>query len=664
MSGWDVGERSARWVELNQQYVTAALAVLQRRVNGSGVGGADDAALAEVVSAELSVRSAMEDPPAIDAIESAFGLSRFERDVLLLCAGTELDTAVADACAAAHGHPGSRYATFGLALSTLSEPHWSALTPAAALRRWHLVEVVHPETPTTSPLRIDERVLHAIAGVSYLDPRIAPILHPISPPMSLHAGARDAAARVVGIWTTPRPSQATPARVQLYGRRAADLRAVAAEAAAALGLQPVMIRASDLPEPAADREFFARICAREAALGGLAIVLDVDDATPASTVMATDFAAQLSARVVLIAQESLPGPDPRPICIAVPRPAASQSRAVWVDALGPSSVVLNGWLDRVVGQFDLATPTAQTVAAQVRPLLETTRPNAEAVGRLLWESCRDQARPSLDRLTQRITPHSRWSDLVLPNNQLRTLHLIALHVHHRLRVHENWGFAERTSRGLGTAALFAGPSGTGKTLAAEILAADLGLDLYRIDLSQVVSKYIGETEKNLRTVFDAADAGGAVLLFDEADALFGKRSEVRDSHDRYANIEVSYLLQRMEAYRGLAVLTTNMRGALDPAFLRRLRFVVQFPFPNAEQREEIWRRAFPDATPTDGLDPRKLAALTVSGGTIANIALLAAFIAAADDELVRMAHILTAARIEYAKLERPLTDKEVRGWLQ
>jgi SpoVK/Ycf46/Vps4 family AAA+-type ATPase len=179
----------------------------------------------------------------------------------------------------------------------------------------------------------------------------------------------------------------------------------------------------------------------------------------------------------------------------------------------------------------------------------------------------------------------------------------------------------------------------------------------------VVSKYIGETEKNLRRVFDAADEGGAILLFDEADALFGKRSEVKDSHDRYANIEVSYLLQRMEAYRGLAILTTNLKDSLDTAFLRRLRFVVQFPFPDVEQRTEIWRRVFPAQTPTEGLDAEKLARLGLAGGAIRNIALAAAFLAADEGTPVRMAHLLRASRSEYVKLERSLSDAETRGWV-
>jgi SpoVK/Ycf46/Vps4 family AAA+-type ATPase len=189
------------------------------------------------------------------------------------------------------------------------------------------------------------------------------------------------------------------------------------------------------------------------------------------------------------------------------------------------------------------------------------------------------------------------------------------------------------------------------------------LDVYRIDLSAVVSKYIGETEKNLRRVFDAAEGGGVILLFDEADALFGKRTEVKDSHDRHANIEVSYLLQRMEAYRGLAILTTNLKASLDKAFLRRIRFVVQFPFPDAKQRTEIWRRVFPAQTPIDNLDFQKLATLNIAGGNIRNMAMNAAFLAAEADEAVGMKHLIKAAKSEYIKLERLWMDADVKGWV-
>jgi SpoVK/Ycf46/Vps4 family AAA+-type ATPase len=214
------------------------------------------------------------------------------------------------------------------------------------------------------------------------------------------------------------------------------------------------------------------------------------------------------------------------------------------------------------------------------------------------------------------------------------------------------------NRGRGVAALFAGPSGTGKTLAAEILAADLQLDLFRIDLSAVVSKYIGETEKNLRAVFDAAERNGSVLFFDEADALFARRSEIKDSHDRYANLEVNFLLQRMEDYRGLAVLASNRKDVIDEAFLRRLRFIVEFPFPDAKQRGRIWLNVFPPEAPQDGLDFVALSRLEVAGGSIRNIALNAAFQAAANGGTITMPQIMAAARREYRKIGKLMREAE------
>ena len=281
---------------------------------------------------------------------------------------------------------------------------------------------------------------------------------------------------------------------------------------------------------------------------------------------------------------------------------------------------------------------------------------------MTWHVCRRYARRALDNLARRIDPRATWDDLVLPRSQIESLQQIAIHVRQRAVVNEQWGFADRYSRGLGLSALFSGASGTGKTLAAEILAAELDLDLYQIDLACVVSKYIGETEKNLRRIFDAAEESGAILLFDEADALFGKRSEVRDSHDRYANLEVSYLLQRMDSYRGVAILTTNMQHALDHAFLRRIRFIVQFPFPNVDSRARIWQRIFPRGTPLGALDFQRCSQLNVSGGVIRNIATHAAFLAAEDRSRIEPRHVLAAARIEYTKLDKPLTAPETKGW--
>ncbi|HLO89144.1 MAG TPA: ATP-binding protein, partial [Nostocaceae cyanobacterium] len=252
---------------------------------------------------------------------------------------------------------------------------------------------------------------------------------------------------------------------------------------------------------------------------------------------------------------------------------------------------------------------------------------------------------------------------ILPSITKDTLQQICHHVKYRKLVYDDWQMVNKQGRGLGINALFYGSSGLGKTTAAEIIAKELDLDLYRVDLSAVVSKYVGETEKNLSQIFDAAESGSVVLLFDEADALFGKRSEVKDSKDRYANMEVSYLLQRMEAYRGLSILTTNKEDDMDGAFRRRLRFIVEFPFPKIPERMELWRRAFPPQMPTEGLDFEKLAQLNATGANIRSIALHAAFIAAAAGEPLKMTHMLQATRQEMTKLGKSLTAADIEDWV-
>jgi SpoVK/Ycf46/Vps4 family AAA+-type ATPase len=280
-------------------------------------------------------------------------------------------------------------------------------------------------------------------------------------------------------------------------------------------------------------------------------------------------------------------------------------------------------------------------------------------GPTLWRACRRLAGAEMEDLAQRIVPVAGWEDIVLPPQVAARLREIAAQVEQRARVYGEWGFGPRLNRGRGIAALFAGPSGTGKTMAAEVLARHLGLDLYRIDLAGVVSKYIGETERNLRRVFDAAEAGGALLFFDEADALFGRRTEVKDSHDRYANVEIDYLLQRMEEYRGLAILASNRKSALDRAFLRRLRFVVELPFPDAAARRRIWRLAFPPQTPLARLDWDALSRLELAGGNIRNVSLNAAFRAADAGDAVSMSHLAAAVRAEYAKCEKAMSQVEM-----
>jgi SpoVK/Ycf46/Vps4 family AAA+-type ATPase len=274
--------------------------------------------------------------------------------------------------------------------------------------------------------------------------------------------------------------------------------------------------------------------------------------------------------------------------------------------------------------------------------------------------CLNRLRPALDRLGQAVDAKATSDMLVLPDQQRDLLRQIVNQVANRPEVYDDWGFRNRLNRGLGISVLFAGDSGTGKTMAAEVIAGELGLILYRIDLSGVVSKFIGETEKNLRQIFDAAEDGGAVLFFDEADALFGTRSEVKDSHDRYANIEINYLLQRIESYRGLAILASNMKKALDQAFLRRLRFIVNFPHPGAPERLLMWSKAFPPETPVENLDFPRLARLNLTGGSINSIVLNAAFLAAQARSRVTMPIILDAARAEFRKLEKPVSEADFR----
>ena len=663
-----MSESGMDWFDFNQRHLVAALGHVRAALERYAAREPSDEHPAPVASAppaEVPLESApageADAPTALEVLCKKFGLSGFERDLLLMCAGVELDSSFAQLCARAQGDAESTHPTFGLALAALPGAHWSALSPASALRRWRLVEV-SGDGLTRSPLRIDERVLHHLTGLDYLDERLVPLVEPLRPHTELVPTQRALAEQLAAVWMKSSPS--LPA-LQLCGTEGDDKRAVAAHVCAHLGLGLNAMGAHALPSNIAESDTLARLLTREWALSESALLLACDEVEAGDAAAEASVARLLEkcdAPVILLTRERLRTLRRSVFTVEVARPNAAEQRAVWRHTLGPAAASLNGAIETLTSQFFLGS---RAIGAAGREALSLSR--AEGVGDgladALWDACRAQARPRLDNLAQRIEPAAGWDDLVLPAAQTNLLREVATQVRQRATVYEKWGFAAKGSRGLGVSALFAGASGTGKTMAAEVLAGELRLDLYRIDLSSVVSKYIGETEKNLRRVFDAAETGGAILLFDEADAIFGKRSEVKDSHDRYANIEVSYLLQRMESYRGLAILTTNLKGSLDTAFMRRIRFVVPFPFPDAAQRADIWRRVFPAAVPTEGLDPERLARLNVAGGNIRNIALGAAFLAADAGEPVRMSHLLRSARSEYAKMEKPLADSEVRGWV-
>jgi len=642
------------WTIANQQLLIAEFARLKQRLQpGSQAVPADHFS---------ETRQALHSESAIDWLATAFGLSAFERDLLLLCAGTEMDAELARACALAQGELTRPWVSFGLALAVLESPHWSALTPQRPLRRWRLLEVEGNAGLAAARLRIDERVLHFLVGINELDVRLAHLLRPafaLPRQAAAHATATQAVISELSAetWSAARRLPV----IVLEGDDPAAQEDIAARSAEALGLNCQVLQAEDIPPSAEERAALITLWQREATLLGTALLIVIAD--PALAAGARALIERVGG-LCLVACPTAPALTTKSRRFLINKPAGADRRQLWIDALGPNCTLHAGpELDRAASHFRLGSRAVQNIAHSLKTVLAIPA-ITESLAALtpLWDGCRQESRGGLDNLAQRLETTADWDSLVLPDAQLAVLRQIAAHLRQRFTVQESWGFAAQGSRGLGLATLFAGESGTGKTLAAEVLAHTLQLDLYRIDLSAVVSKYIGETEKNLRQVFDAAEDCGAILLFDEADALFGKRTEVKDSHDRHANIEVSYLLQRMEAYHGLAVLTTNLKSSLDNAFLRRLRFVVQFPFPDQAQRLALWQRVFPAATPTRDLDLDKLSRLSMTGGSIRNIALNAAFLAADAGQPVSMSHLLQAAHAEASKRERPLADAETRGW--
>jgi len=636
------------WREANGRYLSARLAGIRnlfRKVR-------DDAPVREMDAA----RRGLPAPPALDRLCGAFGLSDFERDVLLLTAGVELDAEFAMDCSVAQGQKHASGATVALAMAILPKSTWTALTPVAPLRYWRFVEIIGDRPLSQSEIRIDERVLHYLRGISYLDVRLRGV-ELVAPPDDLPPSQQKVASEAAACLNRAERMDAVPV-LQLCGNGVTRKRAIAAACCALADVQVHVLKSSDLPTLGAERAAMSRLWQREALLSNSALLIEVDDDT--STAAVTSFIERTPGMLLVASREPIALDRPT-IRLECGKPSALEQRELWKTALGERAQLLNGHLATLTAQFDL--DAAEIHAASAQAMSADAAEGSEDLATGLWAACRQQARRHIRDLTRHVEPAADWRDLVLPEAQIRTLRDMVSQVRHRAKVHDEWGFAAKGPRGLGISALFAGVSGTGKTLAAEVISADLQLDLHHIDLSQIVSKYIGETEKNLREVFDAAQDGAAVLLFDEADALFGKRSDVKDSHDRYANIEVSYLLQRMEAYRGLAILTTNMKSQIDPAFLRRLRFIVQFPFPDATQRAAIWSRIFPASVPTEGLQMERLAQLSVSGGSIRNIALHSSFFAADADEPVRMSHLLRAAQVECAKLEKSISPQEVRGWV-
>ncbi|MFF4428126.1 ATP-binding protein [Streptomyces sp. NPDC001513] len=619
-TGTDTG-----WEEANRDHLVAELRLLRLFLRPDSTES-DRREADEALSAS---RLRLSGDSALDQVARGFGLTRFERSLLLLAAGPEFIREVAGELLTACGSP---HLSFSAALCVLPEPHWSALTPSAPLRHWDLVRLLDPSSLTRSPLAVDERVLHHLAGAGRLDAELAAVSRPVSAHPQLPAPMRHAAEAI---------AQALSRRqaVVVSGPQRANLRTVTATAACSQGLQLMLVAVADLASSAGERQRAMRLMERETVLGNCAWAVDLEYAGTAECDAIARLASAFDAPIALLADEGTPALGHGLTSVRLERLAPADRRELLRSALDRAGAPVAD-ADGTAGIFDLSLDAAEAAAGDV------------ASGVSLWHACRERARPSFSGLAKVQRARATWGDLVLPPGQAAQLRALAASIRHRTTVLDDWGFAGRSARGLGTTALFTGPSGTGKTLAAEVLAGDLELDLVHIDLSQVVNKYIGETEKNLSRVFDAAEDSAAVLLFDEADTLFGKRTEARDSHDRYANLEIGYLLQRLETFRGLAILTTNARSAMDQAFTRRLHTVVNFPHPDPAMREALWRKAFPPHTPVDGLDLPSLAAMDLTGGAIAAVALSAAYLAAADNSPVTIEHVRAATRWELAKSGR------------
>ncbi len=604
--------------------------------------------------------------PALHLLADRFGLSSFERDVLLLCAALELDTSIASLCNLAQGSVNRPYPTFALAMMLFEEPAWEALSPERPLRYWRLVEINQPgaQPLTTSALRADERIVNYLKGLNYVDDRLTPFLmtlQPASSALPLPESQDHAVTTIVRKLQLRRESPHLPV-VQLPGSDSASKQLIAWHVVKTLGLHLYRLPAEWLPANAAELDSLARFINRESALLPVAFYVDSGEIEkPAGESRENNRASILQRFLTLLnclsfldTREFSTFSTAQSIIVDVAKPTRVEQQAAWAQSLADSALDAPAQL---AGQFNLDLDEIDRIAGTLD--VDLADGDLRTPHQRLWDECLASTRPRLDELAQRLDAKATWADLVLPAQEMNLLRQISSQVSQRAKVYEEWGFSKKMNRGLGISALFAGDSGTGKTMAAEVIANELRLNLYRIDLSAVVSKYIGETEKNLRRLFDAAEDGGAILFFDEADALFGKRSEVKDSHDRYANIEINYLLQRLEAYSGLAILATNMKNALDAAFTRRLRFIVNFPFPGLAERRDIWREVFPPQTHTRGVDFDRLARLNLTGGNIHNVALNAAFLAAKANQPVTMPLIFEAARAEFGKLERLVSEADL-----
>lgn len=562
-----------------------------------------------------------------------FGLTEPEMACLGILAGVAVSSGFAEAVAK---RTGQSAVTAGTLAALLPELGLSSFAPAAVLRAWRLVHLQAASSLRLCPVAIDERLLAWLMHVPGADARLAHAIRPVdtgSPLIDRYKAEVPGISRMI----VASAGEGRPISVALVGAGRATRLALAGAVAEALGMVPLGIDPMALQAAPEQAAVVRRLIAREMVLERALPVIEVADDAQAAAVPALEGPALLLAAAGTLR----PGAECPTRIVTLDPPDASERAELWMDGLGleaaDAAALAEGF-----------TLEADDIAAIVRDLPEGDPAN---VLDLAWAATRRKLAPPPDPLIAAIEPRADWSDLVLPPAVEATLRAIAAQARNRATVYRDWGFAGPVTRGLGISALFTGPSGTGKTLAAEVLANDLGRLLLRVDLAQVVDKYVGETEKHLDRIFAHGERSGAILLFDEADALFRQRGDGDTANERFGAMTVAYLLQRLEATSATCILTSNLRSVIDEAFLRRIRFVVQFAFPGLAERRRLWLSAIPEAAPRGALDVEALARLPATGGTIRTVALNAAFLAADANSPIEMMHLLRAFELENAKLE-------------
>jgi ATPase family associated with various cellular activities (AAA) len=585
-----------------------------------------------------------------------FGLDLIDIDILLVALAPDVDPRFERLYGYLHDDVTRRRASIGLALELSGIVPSSAdgrarLGPSAQLVSAGLLVIEDRDRPVlTRSLRVPDRVSAHLLGDESLDPDVAEmVIDQTGGPGAAWPPLDIALARAV-----------TP----IYLREPLGTSAAwaAASAAARAGRESLVVDLARVAT-AADALATATLLVREARLRNRVLIGIRVEALLERAAGAIELLADAPGQVVLGGSRPW---DPGwaravPLLLEVPQPTPDDRAAQWATALNGHAA--DPALLKATLAFRL-TPLQVARAAQATKITAIAN-DREVEARDVQAAARAQNAAGLDRLAHRVEPRAAWDQLVLPPDVRIQLHELSARARHRERVLDEWGIGGRALRGSGITTLFAGDSGTGKTLSAEVIAGELGLELYVIDLSTVVDKYIGETEKNLDRIFAEADRVNGVLLFDEADAIFGKRSEVRDARDRYANVEVAYLLQRMERFDGLAVLTTNLRANLDEAFIRRIDVIVDFPMPEEDDRLRLWRLHLPPAVPQAGdLDLRFMAdRFRLSGGHIRNICVTAAYFAAEAERPLSMADLVRATEREYRKLGRLTVEAEFGPYL-